>query len=242
MVAALAAWAVLALPAQAGSPGPADHPSHTVDAPTTERSATFALFVAATSGTAEEVKAALDAGASVNGYTWKNSGRTALHYAADKNSGEVVGLLLDAGADPMARDSHGRVPMDYAGNNAALVGTDAYRRLGDATAWGRCLEQMGDRDACSALRGLAAISEELSATQEVQQEAEACEVENWSHQYMFNTIFISGTTTCESGDMRLQVFDGSEFLGGTLAPVVKSFFSVSFDVSRRPAKLIIKTN
>lgn len=243
MLMALVACAVVALPAQATPPGPVDHPAHAADAPMTEKEATFALFKAVNIGTAEEVKASLDAGASVNGYAWK--GATVLHYAADRNTGEVVGLLLDAGADPIAPDVNGRLPMDYAGNNARFVGTDAYQRLSDATAWGRCLEQMGDRDACSVLRGLSGISEELSAIQEGQQEAEACVVEHWrwSYEAMLNALIINGTATCNTGDVSLQVFDErGEFLGATLAGVVRGIFSVMLDARRKPSDVTIKFN
>ena len=273
MVAALAVVAcAVALPVQAGSPGPADHPAHAADACMTEKEATFALFKAADTGDAEQVQAALDAGgdpnrayaksrltplhfaASVNTAevvallldagadpnVYDKRGLTPLHWAAGRNSGEAVGLLLDAGADPMARDANGNVPMDYAGNNARFVGTDVYQRLLDATKWGSCLERMGDHDTCSALRGLAGISEELSAIQEM--ESQTCEVENWSYEYLFNTVSINGTTTCESGDMRLQVFDGDEFLGVKLAPVWKGMFSVLLDVVRKPRDLNIKAN
>ena len=243
MLMALVACAVVALPAQAGSPGPADHPAHAADAPMTEKEATIALFKAAKSGTAEEVKASLDAGASVNGYRWK--GATVLHLAADRNTGEVVGLLLDAGADPMAPDADGRLPMDYAGNNGRFVGTDAYQRLSDATAWGRCLEQMGDRETCSVLRGLSGISKELSAIQEGQQEAEACVVEhwNWSYEARLNALLINGTATCNTGDVSLQVFDErGEFLGATLAGVVRGIFSVMLDARRKPSDVTIKFN
>ena len=242
MLMAVVACAVVALPAQAGSPGPADHPAHAADAPMTEKEATFALFEAVNIGTAEEVKAALDAGASVNGYAWK--GATVLHYAADRNTGEVVGLLLDAGADPMGYDVNGRLPMDYAGNNARFVGTDAYQRLSDATAWGRCLEQMGDREVCSTLRGLSGISKELSGFQE-EQEAEKCEVEhwNWSYEAMLNAVYITGTTTCESGVVSVQAFDGGKFLGATQAPVMGHVMTaMPINASRKPTNLTIKTN
>ena len=240
---AVVACAVVALPAQAGSPGPSDHPAHAADASMTEKEATFALFEAVNIGTAEEVKASLDAGASVNGYEWK--GATVLHYAADRNTGEVVGLLLDAGADPMVPDVNGRLPMDYAGNNARFVGTEAYQRLSDATAWGRCLEQMGDRETCSVLRGLSGISKELSAIQEGQQEAEECVVEhwNWSYEAMLNAVYINGTATCESGVVSVQAFDDGKFLGATQAPVMGHVMTaMPINASRKPTNLTIKTH
>lgn len=41
----------------------------------------------------------------------------------------VAKALLNAGADPNARAEYGRIPFDYADDNKALQGTDAYRRL-----------------------------------------------------------------------------------------------------------------
>ena len=274
---AVAACAVVALPAQAGSPGPSDHPAHAADASMTEKEATFALFKAADTGDAEQVQAALDAGgdpnrayaksrltplhfaASVNTAevvallldagadpnVYDKRGFTPLHWAADRNTGEVVGLLLDAGADPMVPDVNGRLPMDYAGNNARFVGTEAYQRLSDATAWGRCLEQMGDRETCSVLRGLSGISKELSAIQEGQQEAEECVVEhwNWSYEAMLNAVYINGTATCESGVVSVQAFDDGKFLGATQAPVMGHVMTaMPINASRKPTNLTIKTH
>ena len=43
----------------------------------------------------------------------------------------VIEALLDAGANPGARDERGKVPFDYAKDNEALKGTEAYWRLND---------------------------------------------------------------------------------------------------------------
>ncbi len=43
----------------------------------------------------------------------------------------AIEALLDAGADPALRDEDGKVPFDYAKDNEALKGTEAYWRLND---------------------------------------------------------------------------------------------------------------
>ena len=75
------------------------------------------------------VEALLDAGADVNAqedlYSW-----TPLHYAARfSRNPAVLEALLEAGADASARDSEGKTPWDYAQENEALRGTDAWWRL-----------------------------------------------------------------------------------------------------------------
>ena len=75
------------------------------------------------------VEALLDAGADVNAqedlYSW-----TPLHYAARfSRNPAVIEALLEAGADASARDSEGKTPWDYARENEALRGTDAWWRL-----------------------------------------------------------------------------------------------------------------
>ena len=75
------------------------------------------------------IEALLDAGADVNAqedrYSW-----TPLHYAARfSRNPAVIEALLEAGADASARDSEGKTPWDYAQENEALRGTDAWWRL-----------------------------------------------------------------------------------------------------------------
>lgn len=75
------------------------------------------------------IEALLDAGADVNAqedlYSW-----TPLHYAARfSRNPAVLEALLEAGADASARDSEGKIPWDYAQENEALRGTDAWWRL-----------------------------------------------------------------------------------------------------------------
>ena len=61
------------------------------------------------------------------------NGATPLHWAAMMNPNPaVIAALIAGGADPAARDERGKTPFDYAKDNAALRGTDAYWRLHDA--------------------------------------------------------------------------------------------------------------
>ena len=54
-------------------------------------------------------------------------------YAAGSNPNpEVVTTLLKAGANGKAKDSAGKTPFDYAGNNQKLKGTDAFWKLNEA--------------------------------------------------------------------------------------------------------------
>ena len=61
------------------------------------------------------------------------SGVTPLHAAAHYNANpSVITALIEGGADPGARDDDGKVPFDYAKENEALKGTDAYWLLNEA--------------------------------------------------------------------------------------------------------------
>ena len=61
-----------------------------------------------------------------------NRKKTKRLYAAILNrTPSVIEALLDAGADAAARDEAGKVPFDYAKDNEALKGTEAYWRLND---------------------------------------------------------------------------------------------------------------
>ena len=55
----------------------------------------------------------------------------ALFEAAESGTASEVKAALAAGADPGARDYDGFTPFDYAQENEALRGTDAYRMLND---------------------------------------------------------------------------------------------------------------
>ena len=70
----------------------------------------------------------VEAGADPNAQdNWRE---TPLHRAAwnTKNPAVIV-ALLEGGADPSARDKYGKIPLDYARENDALMGSDAYLRL-----------------------------------------------------------------------------------------------------------------
>ena len=55
---------------------------------------------------------------------------TPLHTAAGNNTNpSVIKALIEGGANPGARDDDGKFPFDYAKDNEALKGTDAYRLL-----------------------------------------------------------------------------------------------------------------
>ncbi len=58
---------------------------------------------------------------------------TPLHGAAmfDSNPSAIT-ALIEGGVDPGARDKDGKLPFDYAQDNEALKGTDAYRLLNEA--------------------------------------------------------------------------------------------------------------
>ncbi len=56
----------------------------------------------------------------------------ALFEAAIDGTASEVKAALSAGADPGARDDAGRTPFDYAKDNKALKGTEAYWLLNEA--------------------------------------------------------------------------------------------------------------
>ena len=59
-------------------------------------------------------------------------GDTPLRYAAMFNSTpSVIKALIEGGADPGARNDDGKVPFDYAKENEALKGMDAYWLLNE---------------------------------------------------------------------------------------------------------------
>ena len=100
-------------------------------APPVHADATDNLFWAVRYGTASEVKAALSAGADP-GARREGSGFTPLHLAAAMNSNpSMIKALIEGGADPAARDYDGFTPFDYAKENEALRGTEAYWLLNE---------------------------------------------------------------------------------------------------------------
>ena len=90
------------------------------------------LHVAAAARTTPAfVTALLDAGAEVNARA--EDGLTPLHGAAMiSTTPAIVTALLDAGADARAVAEDGKKPIDYARDNKALAGSDAFWRLNDA--------------------------------------------------------------------------------------------------------------
>jgi ankyrin repeat protein len=54
---------------------------------------------------------------------------TALHYAAKAGFLQTITVLLESGADPVARDSRGRTPLDWLEQAAPSVSRAAVRRL-----------------------------------------------------------------------------------------------------------------
>ena len=66
----------------------------------------------------------LNAGADLNART-EYGGDTPLHWATKfNNNPAVITALLDAGADLAVQDEEGKVPWDYAKENAALKDSD----------------------------------------------------------------------------------------------------------------------
>ena len=90
-------------------------------------------YAAENSKTPAIVTALLDAGAEVNARD-EVLGSTPLHHAAmSSTTPAIVTALLKAGADARAVDKDGRKPLDYARDNKALAGSDAFWRLNDAS-------------------------------------------------------------------------------------------------------------
>ena len=74
------------------------------------------------------IRALVSAGAEVDAQD--ESGWTPLHWAAQSTDNPAIVIaLLEAGADALAHNVWRETPWDYAQNNDALEGTDAWRRL-----------------------------------------------------------------------------------------------------------------
>ena len=90
-------------------------------------------WIAAYTQTPSMIKALIKGGADPNA---RGGGATPLHWAV-RNPYEanpaVIVALIEGGANPGARDDDGNTPFDYAKDNDALKGTDAYRLLKAAT-------------------------------------------------------------------------------------------------------------
>ena len=83
---------------------------------------------AADMGTPQILGILLDAGAEIDARD--EHLKTALMLA---DTPEAVCLLLDAGADATLKDSEGKRALDYARENEKLNGTEALRRLEEAS-------------------------------------------------------------------------------------------------------------
>jgi len=80
----------------------------------------------------EAIATLLKAGAEVNAKD--TDGWTALMWAAWKNQNiRVITTLLKAGADGKARSNEGKTAFDYAKGNESLKGTDAFKKLEEAS-------------------------------------------------------------------------------------------------------------
>ena len=63
-----------------------------------------------------------------------DNGATPLMYATNGDNPEVmITAFLKAGADAKAKDSDGKTALDYAQANAKLKGTDALKKLEEAS-------------------------------------------------------------------------------------------------------------
>ncbi len=79
-----------------------------------------------TIGNVQAIEALVNAGADLE--QADRAGRTPLHAAAQTHPA-VFPLLLQLGADPNARDTNGKTPMDYALENPSLAGLPEVRRI-----------------------------------------------------------------------------------------------------------------
>lgn len=90
------------------------------------------FFELVKTGTPQDVQAAIEKGANLNGRS--STGSTPLIIAAAYNTNpEVILLPLKVGADAKAKDNVGQTVIDYAQGNEKLKGTDAYRQLEKAS-------------------------------------------------------------------------------------------------------------
>lgn len=95
-----------------------------------------ALLIAATSGDADALVRALDAGASVSTSGSGRYGSTALHIAAGGSHEGAVRLLLERGADPDAVSEEGLVPLQQATPETARILLDAGADVNPESGYG----------------------------------------------------------------------------------------------------------
>jgi ankyrin repeat protein len=80
----------------------------------------------------EAVSMLVEAGADINAHN--AFGHTALMVAAMYcEAPDIITALLDAGAETKVKDKKGRMVFDYAQENWRMAGTEAYRRLEEAS-------------------------------------------------------------------------------------------------------------
>lgn len=209
----------------------------------------YDLIVAAQEGTAEEVKAALAAGADP---AFPGHDLTALHVAAGKNpSPAVIQALLEAGADPDARNEDGLTPLYVA--SALNPNPDVIAALieGGADPNARTERGRTPLEAAVAKNPNPAVIQALIEGGAVPgrfvvdqaDSAGPCRIDDWRWQYesMFNMITIDGTTTCETGWITIRAYDGDgEFFGTHTGIVMGHAFQGIIDASRKPSSLTIK--
>ena len=83
----------------------------------------------AATGSIENIKLLLDAGAEVNAKTANDW--TPIHGVAKFGTPENIMVLLEAGADAAARTEMGETAFDLSPNNPKLAGTEALKILED---------------------------------------------------------------------------------------------------------------
>jgi len=80
----------------------------------------------------EVITTLLEAGADISAVD--KEGKTELMWASWRNQNpEVITLLLNAGADGKAKDRQGKTAFDCAQDNKMLIGTDALKKLEEAS-------------------------------------------------------------------------------------------------------------
>ena len=84
-------------------------------------------------GSPEVVAALLKAGADINAQDSYYGRTTLMGWIIYTEDPEAINVLLDAGADAKVKDKAGKTALDYAKENWRFKGTEAYRRLQEAS-------------------------------------------------------------------------------------------------------------
>ena len=178
-----------------------------------------------------------------------DDGETPLHAAAMETvNPSVITALIEAGADPGARDGAGNTPFDYAKENVALKGTDAYRLLNEP--YPVHADDATD-DPFEATLPPVPTAPRHSPSGSAPESADpgasvACQIEDWRWQYVefYKMIFIEGTTTCETGKITIRAYDGNgKFVGtgwGFIEGHVLTIMPI-MDIVHKPRSLNIKS-